>query len=397
MKRRDPFSCIGREWGNAILGGAAHSPESLHIWIQLAAIRESVFTNLKRSVAVDDIDMAHVPHIRFVLDPRAVAWPDLEDLDESDIEREPRRFVGGRNSWIAQSFLRLRRSIEARGWRASAGPDFIPGTISIVHRDDMNRFASDGHASYLVVVRADRAPVAACDLAIAQNALRLAGNERFVPLWPQPGLVPRDPSRGARVERIAYHGRTGTAPAWFRDHEFHRSLARRGIEFDVREAGWELYRDVDVALAVREELPGVLATKPATKIYNGWLSRVAVLASPEPAYREVRRAPLDFLEVNNARDLLQAVDLLRANPPLYEAMVANGWRRSLEFNAEATRARWLALLDSEVVPVFLRSRSRLASRHPWFIAAMLRQKIASRVHRSRLAYQHMAGLRAAVT
>src|SRR5471032_389465 len=102
--------------------------------------------------------MAPVPHLRFVLDPRAVAWPDLESLDESDIEREPRRFVGGSNSWIAQTFVRLRSAIEARGWRASARSDFIPGTISIVHRDDMNRFASDGHASYLVVVRADRAP-----------------------------------------------------------------------------------------------------------------------------------------------------------------------------------------------------------------------------------------------
>ncbi len=234
-------------------------------------------------MAVDVIDMAHVPHIRFVVDPRAVAWPDLESLDEGDIEREPRRFVGGRNSWIAQSYLRLRASIEARGWRASAGPDFIPGTVSIVHRDDMNRFASDGHASYLVVVRADRAPVAACDLAIAQNALSLAPNERFIPLWPQPGLVPRDAARGARVERIAYHGRTGTAPAWFRDRGFHRSLAARGVAFDVREASWECYRDVDIALAIREELPGVLATKPATKIYNGWLSRVAVLAAPGPS------------------------------------------------------------------------------------------------------------------
>lgn len=341
--------------------------------------------------------MNGVPHIRFVLDPRATAWGDLEFLDESDIARKPWRFVGGRNSWIAQSYLRLRAAIEARGWRASAGATSLPGTISIVHRDDMNGFASKGHASYLVVVRADRAPVAACDMAIAQNALSLARNERFIPLWPQPGLVPRDASRGARVERIAYHGRTGTSPAWFADAGFQRALALRGVRFDVREVGWERYSDVDVALAVREELPAVLATKPATKIYNGWLSRVAVLASPEPAYRELRRAPLDFLEVNGRRDLLEAVDLLRANPRLYEAMLANGSMRSREFSIEATRARWLALLDDEVVPAFERARGRLGSRLPWFIAAMARQKIASRAHRARRAWQHLAGMRAAAT
>ena len=331
--------------------------------------------------------MVDAVHVHFVLDPGATWWPDIERLDESDIACAPQRFVGGRNSWIAQSFLRLRPWLQARGWRASAGPSFIPGTISVVHRDDLNRFGSDAHVSYLVAVRADRAPVAACDLAIAQNALRLARNERYIPLWPQPGLVPRDAARGQRIDCIAYHGRTGTAPAWFTDRAFASELSRRGLRFEIRETGWGEYREVDVALAIRDELPGVLATKPATKIYNGWLSRVAVLASPEPAYREVRRAPLDFLEVTDAREVLNAVDLLRANPRLYAAMVANGLARSAEFTIDAIRARWLALLDDVVVPGFVRERARLGARHPWFLAAMARQKAASRVHRSRLALQ----------
>jgi hypothetical protein len=332
-------------------------------------------------------------HVHFVLDPSATWWPDIERLDESDISSAPQRFVGGRNSWIAQSFLRLRPWLQARGWRASAGPRFIPGTISIVHRDDLNRFASDAHESYLVAVRADRAPVAACDLAIAQNAVHLAHNERFIPLWPQPGLVPRESARGPRIDCIAFQGRKGSAPAWFTGAEFARELARRAMRFEMRETGWGEYRDVDVALAMRDTLPGVLATKPATKVYNAWLSRVAVLAAPEPAYLEVRRAPLDFIEVNDAREVLEALDLLRANPRLYEAMVANGIARSAEYSIEAIRARWLALLDEEAVPAFLRAREGLGARHPWFLAAMARQKAASRVHRSQNALA--AGLRAA--
>ena len=341
--------------------------------------------------------MSDAVHVHFVLDPRATWWPDIERLDESDIAHAPQRFVGGRNSWIAQSFLRLRPWLQARGWRASAGPRFLPGTISIVHRDDLNRFGSDAHESYLVAVRADRAPVAACDVAIAQNALHLARNERFIPLWPQPGLVPRDAGRGARIDCIAYHGRTGTSPPWFASDAFARAMARRGMRFEVRETGWGEYREVDVALAVRDELPGVLATKPATKIYNGWLSQVAVLAAPEPAYREVRRAFIDFLEVTDARSVLDAVDLLRANPRLYAAMVANGRARSSEFNVAAIRARWLALFDDEVVPAFLAARERLGRRHPWFLAAMACQKAASRVHRSRLALQGLSGLRSVIS
>jgi len=39
---------------------------------------------------------------------------------------------------------------------ATTGDRFLPGTISIVHRDDANRFGSPAHESFLVVVRADR-------------------------------------------------------------------------------------------------------------------------------------------------------------------------------------------------------------------------------------------------
>jgi len=50
-----------------------------------------------------------------------------------------------------------------------------------------------------------------------------------------------------------------------------------------------------------------------------------------------------------------------------------------------------------VVPAFLRTRERLGARHPWFLAAMALQKAASRVHRSRLAFQSLSGLRSATS
>ena len=64
------------------------------------------------------------------------------------------------------------RSSPARGWTVTAGSAFLPGAIAVVHRDDANEFCGTRHSSFLVVVRADRAPVAACDLAIVQNRIR---------------------------------------------------------------------------------------------------------------------------------------------------------------------------------------------------------------------------------
>ena len=327
------------------------------------------------------------PTIHFAFDPDAVQWSDIERLDESDIAGSPHRFVGGRNSWVAQTFVRLRKHLEARGWKASAGPRGAPGAITIVHRDDANDFRGGGHDSFLVVVRADRAPVAACDYAIVQNGIAPRSRERFIPLWPQPGLAPRDPRRGAMIERIAYHGRVGAAPAWFYDESLKRSLSRRGIRFDVREAFWEDYETVDVAIAARDEVPGILATKPATKVYNAWLAGVPVLAAPEPAYRELRRSPLDFLEIHDAEDVLRCVDQLRANAALYRDMVANGLVRGAEFTVQAVRRRWLDLLEREIVPAFWAVRDRLPSRRVWFMGAMARQKIESRIFRMRIAME----------
>jgi hypothetical protein len=328
------------------------------------------------------LDRASV-RFHFVLDPRATRWSDIHGLDDADVDRTPGRFVGGRNSWIAQTFVRLRRAIEARGWAATAGAGFPPGAICIAHRDDVNGFALPAHGSYLVVVRADRAPVEACDLAIVQNAIAIERHERFLPLWPQPGLVARDRERGARIERIAYLGRTASAPAWFDDSAFRRALRARRVEFDVRMRDWADYRGVDLALAVRSELRQVLAQKPATKLYNAWLAGVPALVSPEPAYRELRRKTIDFIEVRDAGDVLRAIDILRANSGLYRAMAANGLERGAQFAVESTRARWMELLEREVVPGYLEARDGIASRAAWFAIAMARQKARSRAYRVR--------------
>ena len=325
--------------------------------------------------------------IHFVLDPRATHWPDLARLQEADIDAFHERFVGGRNSWIAQTFVRLRPHLEARGWHVTTGPRFVPGVINIAHRDDANRFTPEAAASFLVVVRADRAPVFACDVAIAQNALDLRAKERYVPLWPQPGLRARHAGRGVRLECLAYQGRTGRIPEWFQDADFVRALRRRGVRLEVRARGWNDYTTVDAVLAVRDESPRVLATKPATKVYNGWLAGAPVMAAPEPAYRALRRTALDLLEVSGPHDVLDGIDALQADPGLYRAMVRNGRERGEAFGVEATRLRWLDLLERDVLPRFLYARGLLEGRAAWFAAAMARQRFASRWHKLVIAAQ----------
>jgi len=318
-----------------------------------------------------------LPAITFVHGRLARDWSDLEGLEERDVERQPVRFCGGRNSWIAQGYLRLRDALRARGLAVRLSARIVPGTICIAHRDDANRFGGSVGDGLLVVVRADRAPAIACDFAVAQNGLSLGPRERFVPLWPQPGILPRDPACGAAVRRLAYQGRTSSLPGWFADQSFHDELARRGFAFDVRTRDWHDYREVDVTIAGRESSPLVLSVKPGTKVYNAWHAGTPVLAMPEPAYLELRRHPLDFLTVRGPSDVLQGLDRLVRDPALYRAMVENGRRRATEFSVEAIRARWLDLFDRELVPAFQRAKPT-PLRSAWFVGAMALQHMASR-------------------
>lgn len=332
-----------------------------------------------------------MPHVNFVLDARATHWPDLDRLSPGDIARQPERFVGGRNSWIAQSYVRLRPLLEARGWKVTAGARHVPGSITVVHRDDANEFLSGAFRTFLVVVRADRQPAMACDLALVQNNVAPLPHERFMPLWPQPGLVPRDRVRNTTIRRIAYMGRLASPPAWFSDPQLHAALRRRGVEFEVRTSDWHRYDDLDLVIAARDEVPTVLANKPATKLYNGWLAGVPVLARPEPAYEELRRSSLDYVRIHGAHDVIAAVDRLQADPALYRAMVVNGFARAPEFGVERTARRWCELLEHEVLPRQLRSPLALPRRAVWFLRAMAEQKARSKRYRRALAVERFAG------
>jgi hypothetical protein len=116
---------------------------------------------------------------------------------------------------------------------------------------------------------------------------------QFLNFRPQPGLIARDPSRGSRIERVAYFGRASAGPAWFYDPVWHALLAGMGVVFEIRDDRWFDYSDVDVVIAHRTESPTMLRQKPASKLTNGWLAGTPALLANEPAYASLRRSSLD--------------------------------------------------------------------------------------------------------
>ena len=268
-------------------------------------------------------------------------------------DAEPGRLLRGDECWIAQTHARLRDA----GMPVRLD-NRVPGEgLVVFYAGDKKRVWREidprGRAM-LVAVRSDRHPVGFADVEIVQNASSADGRRtRYLPHWPQPGLLPRDPARGTRIRTLLFPGTPQNLDAGFAGEPWRRFLAERGLEFRCHYASaggappaWHDYRDVDVLLAIRPAAMGLVPNKPAWKLFNAWLAGVPAILGPEAGYRELRRDPLDYLEAAGPEEAMRALQRLLDEPALYAAMVANGHARGADFTVAATLARWRALLDA---------------------------------------------------
>lgn len=140
---------------------------------------------------------------------------------------------------------------------------------------------------------------------------------------------------------------------------FQDALRQRGVRFVNRFQGeWHDYQHVDAVLAIRDCPPVVLATKPASKLINAWKAGVPALLGPEPAYRELRTSPLDFLEAASAEAVLDSIDRLQQESGLYRRMTEHGAKRAQAFDVNMLTQKWISLLEEA------RERNRRETLHP---------------------------------
>jgi hypothetical protein len=304
-------------------------------------------------------------NVHFFVVPSGVT---IERLREIDPDRNWTDMRRAKERWVVAAYARLKR----RGWPVTLGSD-VPDEGSVVyHKEDhsavLARAPRAGHP-VLIACRADFRSADEADFEVLQNG-HYADDRRcfFIPLWPQPGLVPRDADRGARVENIAFKGYVGNLLPELREEPFSRFLEDNGmrmtldtiVDKDVSQpvaAAWHDYRNVDVVLAMRPAGDREHTHKPASKLYNSWLAGVPAVLSPDYAFRELRRGPLDDIEVQSVDEARAALLKLRRDPALYQAMVDNGRVRGRDFTADAIADRWQTLLY-ETLPPLVAARPR---------------------------------------
>lgn len=285
---------------------------------------------------------------------------DLEALGRLDPDADWREMQIGERAWVLQTYLRLARAgypVRLSG----TPPDSGIVIFHAKHEGVLRRQRRGLGNAVLVGIRADNREPLIADFETVQNHHFADGRRRFyLPFWPQPGLVPRDPSRGAAIRRVAFKGFAQNLHPDFRLPAWRELLAAREIEWEVDAVpfagaatdrfgtAWPDFSSVDLVLAVRPPDRRLWTSKPATKLFNAWLAGVPALLGPEHAYRELRRSELDYLEVASLAEAKAAILRLLERPDLYRAMVENGRVRGVEFTIEATLARWVDLLTVKI-------------------------------------------------
>ncbi|MCB1010000.1 MAG: hypothetical protein KDB94_14045 [Acidobacteria bacterium] len=306
--------------------------------------------------------------VRFFLpEPSA----ELERLAAGDADRDWRELTTGDRIWILQTFLRLK----ARGLPVElvAEPPVGRPGILLFHSKHEKALLRRPRAAeqVLVGVRADNRQPLAAEFEVVQNGRFADGVRRFfLPHWPQPGLLPRDPARGDRIEVASYKGYLANLRADFRAPDWEAWLGSRGvrwqldaIDFDRRAEDadhllWADYRAVDLLVAVRPPERKFRYAKPASKLVNCWLAGVPALLGVEYAARELRRDPLDYLEVPDAEAARAAIERLLGDPGEYRARIEHGRVRGRELAPDSIADRWQALLFETLPPLAARGANR---------------------------------------
>lgn len=301
--------------------------------------------------------------LNFVLEAKKI-WPELEDgkVKEIDQDRLADLSIESFDCWINQTYY----------WMALAGLDVSisshprPDVINIFPPFQLNRLTWKPSA-FSVSVRADSYHSRFADFVITQNQTRTTDGKYsgYVPHWPQPGLRPRDPSRGAFVQNIVFKGFPNNQADFIQANSFIDRIQEMGMEVvlneqqsvsaDSRKAyglQWRDYTQADIVLAVRRASAYDLSNKPASKLVNSWMAGVPAILGREVGFLELRRTPLDYIEATSERQVLESLSFLKNNSQAFDAIVENGLMRSSEFSVMKVLERWIELFNGSILTCF---------------------------------------------
>lgn len=269
--------------------------------------------------------------------------PSKERREEWMAGRIPPLLEGGKSAsvqaWIFQTWAELGTSVDA------ALVTELPSSGAIITLSNLLPEAfRASQDQFIAAVVADFLPHPGAQLQIVQNAAharRLPGSV-FMPHWPQPNMVARDPQRGERFETAAFFGDPANLPPELADPGFASRLrSETGLRLEIRGSDrWHDYSDIDLVFAIRDFSRARHLHKPATKLYNAWLAGIPLIGGGDSAFAAEAQVGLDFLNARSADECIRLVKHLRDNPSLRDRIAESGQKKSASRSRDAVREKW---------------------------------------------------------
>lgn len=234
--------------------------------------------------------------------------------------------------------------------------------IVLSHRDFLDDSIQPGSKLLLVCLRADvdRHPYA--QLHVVQNPYQAIPSgfmtlweSHFIPHWPQPSIIPRNPQRGHTFENVTFLGNEVNLVSEFCDHSWYDHLQDLGLKFQkkLNHHEWHDYSDIDVILAIRSfGRQNDWRGKPASKLYNAWHAGVPAILSYESAFQSEQKSDLDYLEATSLNEVISSLKQLQDNQELRQAMIENGWLRAKETHPDNMVKKWQDFLIKVATPTY---------------------------------------------
>jgi hypothetical protein len=256
--------------------------------------------------------------------------------------------IASAQAWIFQTWLELQKA----GGAAELTHEVPDRGILITLAGCVGTNFRPGPDLYFADIVADGLPHPGAHRHIVQNAEHTLKLPRsvFIPHWPHPNLLPRNPQRGDRFENLGFFGAAANLAPELRSAAWQDHLkSTTGLSLRIVGAGhWHDYREMDAILAVRGWGKDAWLRKPATKLYNAWLAGVPFIGGQDSAYRRDGRAGENYLAAGSLEELEGHLRRLRDEPTMRQSLVAAGQAAVQSFNPEAITERWKNLVESSL-------------------------------------------------
>jgi hypothetical protein len=254
--------------------------------------------------------------------------------------------------WCLQSYLVLK---EKSSFSVLCSNKMIESGINFIHSHHLLELRGNS-ATFIVCVRADYPRRRWAHHHLVQNQSQQSENGTFIPLWPQPGLVARDPRRRG-VRSVGYAGQLFGGLAGNAD-EWKLELDSYDIEFVPLSSGqWHDLSSIDVLVGIRSFDARPHNTKPASKLINAWHAHIPFIGGHDSAFMQIGRPGEDYLLARTPQEAVYAVLRLRDDPELYSRLVRNGIRKAMQYTEQAIYEKWESTILGPIMRRYERWKS----------------------------------------